>query len=88
MFDPGFPVPIQGNWPGLWDRDIDAVINWDNGKVYFFKKDEYLRFEVESNRVDVGATKIRKEWPGMHETGFADNIDAAINWGNGKSVLL
>ena len=57
MFDPGFPVPIQGNWPGLWDRDIDAVINWDNGKVYFFKKDEYLRFEVESNRVDVGLLK-------------------------------
>lgn len=35
--DPGYPQPIADAWPGLWAKDIDAVVTWDNGKAYFFK---------------------------------------------------
>ena len=62
-----------------------------HAKAYFFRESEYMRYDIVSNKVDVGATPIAREWsvqPGamslVGPDGF-DRIDAAVNWGNGKA---
>jgi hypothetical protein len=72
---------ISGDWPGLWKSGIDAAVNWGNGKVYFFKNSEYLRYNIKSDVADAGYFRpIAGSWPGLWDS----NIDAAVNWGNGK----
>jgi hypothetical protein len=89
MVDPGYPLPINsgawGNWPASFNSDIDAAINWGNGKVYFFKGPHYLRYDVATDRVDPGYPRaiVDGAWPGWPDS-FAIGIDAAIGWGDGK----
>ncbi len=72
---------VVGNWPGLWTADIDAAVNWGNGKVYFFKGGEYIRYNIKADVSDAGyPSPISGNWPGL----WTDNIDAIVNWGNGK----
>ena len=68
-------------------KTIDAVVEWGNGKAYFFKGSQYSRFDIKADRVDSGYPKpINSEtWPGVPWT---DGIDAAVNWGNGKAYLF
>jgi hypothetical protein len=87
--DPGYPRPIAGNWPGMAEagfaNQIDACVNWWTGKVYFFRGSQYLRYDIGSDKADAGYPRpIAGNWPGMAEAGFADKVDAALNWGNGK----
>jgi len=83
--EPDTPMPInEYTWPGLpWTDGIDAAVNLGKGKVYFFKGGEYLRYDIEENKVDMGYPKPINDatWPGMIWT---DGIDDVINWGNGK----
>ena len=83
--DPGYPQPISEKvWPGMpWKEGLDAVVNWGDGKVFFFKGGEYLRFDIKKNRADSGFPKPinAKNWPGLVWT---NGIDDALNWGNGK----
>ena len=72
---------VVGNWPALWTADIDAAVNWGNGKVYFFKGGEYIRYNIKADVSDAGyPSPISGNWPGL----WTDNIDAIVNWGNGK----
>ena len=73
-------------WPGVWETGVDATINWGNGKIYFFKKSQYLRFDIASNKVDSGYPKEinSSTWPGL----WIDGVDAAVNWGNGKAFFF
>src|SRR5262249_12585972 len=87
--DDGYPLSIADNWPGMRDAgfadSIDAAVFLGNGKVFFFKGDKYLRYDVNADKVDSGyPLAIADNWPGMGEAGFADSIDVAVNWGNGK----
>lgn len=79
----GADVPV---WPGVWEAGIDAAINWGNGKLYFFKKKQYIRFDIASNKVDSGYPKKinSSTWPGL----WTDGVDAALNWGNGKAYFF
>jgi len=91
--DPGYPLPIAGNWPGFteagFDSTIDAALNYGNGKAYFFKGDQYIRYDIASDTVDAGyPLPIAMNWPGFTETGFDSGIDAAMNYGNGKAFFL
>ncbi|MFE1792117.1 hemopexin repeat-containing protein [Streptomyces sp. NPDC059525] len=82
---PSYPLPIAGNWPGLWGDQIDAAIPWNNGKVYFFRGPEYMSWNIAANRVDGGYPKpIAGNWPGL----WGDRIDAAVLWPNGKAFFF
>jgi matrix metalloproteinase-14 (membrane-inserted) len=85
--DPGFPKQIASNWsgwPSSWGAGVDAVVNWGNGKIFFFKGSEFLRFDFAANHVDAGFPKpIAGNWTGWPHS-WNSGIDEAINWGNGK----
>ena len=48
-------------------KTIDAVVEWDNGKAYFFRGNQYVRYDMRADRVDSGYPKpINGEnWPGL-----------------------
>lgn len=74
--DAGYPKPIAGNWPGFpasFAAGINAYVMWPNGKAYFFKGSEYIRYDLATDKVDAGYPKpISGNWPGL----FAGNLDA------------
>ncbi len=81
----GYPKPIAGNWVGFdqlpgGPRDLDAGFNAGNGKAYFFKGDQYLRFDVASDRVDSGYPRpIAGNWPGLERlAGGARDLDGVL----------
>ncbi|WP_437992305.1 hemopexin repeat-containing protein [Sorangium sp. So ce145] len=83
----GYPRSIAGNWrnwPSSW-TSVDAAVDWDNGKVYFFRGSDYLRYDKASDQVDAGYPKpISAHWPGL----FGANIDSALNNGDGKAYFF
>ncbi|MBB3693169.1 hemopexin repeat-containing protein [Sphingomonas sp. BK580] len=89
----GYPKPIAGNWPGLAEAGmsdrVDAAVNWENGKLYLFRGGSYVRYDVATDRVDDGfPLPIAQGWPTLAGVGFADGLDAAVNWGNGKAFFF
>jgi hypothetical protein len=86
--DPGYPKYVDNiNWPGVWtQRQIDSAYNAGNGKAYFFSGNEYVRFDLASDRVDPGYPKRigNASWPGLWPNG----IEAAFNAGNGKAYFF
>jgi hypothetical protein len=87
--DPGYPKPIAGNWAGFseigFQDNLDAAAEWPNGKVYFFKGNQYARYDIAGNRIDSGyPLSIESQWAGFSAAGLASDINAAVNWGNGK----
>jgi matrix metalloproteinase-14 (membrane-inserted) len=86
--DPGYPLPIQGNWPGwpsTWTQ-VRAAVNWGNGKVYFFFGPDYLRYDIRSDRVDPGfPANTQANWPGLSAPWVPDS---AVNWGSGKAYFF
>ncbi|WP_319761843.1 hemopexin repeat-containing protein [Maridesulfovibrio sp.] len=87
--DPGYPKYIsQNTWPGVpWRYGIDAAVNWGNGKVYLFKGNQYIRYDIRADRADPGYPKYisQNTWPGVP---WRNGIDAAVNWGNGKVYIF
>jgi hypothetical protein len=85
--EPGFPKQIATDWkgwPASWTSGVDAAVNWGNGKIFFFKGSEFLRFDFAADRVDPGFPKpIAGNWGGWPHS-WNSGIDEAINWGNGK----
>jgi hypothetical protein len=86
--DPGYPVPIAGNWPGFptaFQEGVDAEVVWNHQKVYFFKGDQYLRYDIAADRVDPGyPLPIAGHWPGL----WTNHIDAGVVWPNGKAYFF
>lgn len=84
-----YPRPIAGNWPGFpvsFAAGVDAGVVWNNGKAYFFKGSQYIRYDVATDRVDLGPLPIAGNWPGF-PAAFASGIDAAELWG-GKAYFF
>jgi hypothetical protein len=91
--DKRYPLDIGDNWPGFrsagFDTGIDAALNLEGGKVYLFRGPRYLRYDTTSGQADAGfPLPIAGQWPGFAEAGFADGVDAAVNWGNGKAYVF
>ncbi|MFI0404813.1 hemopexin repeat-containing protein [Actinomadura sp. 3N508] len=83
--DPGYPLPIEGNWGGLFPDRVDAGVMWPNGKAYFFRGSEYVRYDVAADQADPGyPLPINPNWPGL----WADGIDAGVVWPNGKAYFF
>jgi hypothetical protein len=85
--DAGYPLPIAGNWPGFpanFAAGVDAGVVWNNGKVYYFKGSEYIRYDIASDRVDLGYPAPLSKWRGL----WPDRIDAAVVWPNGKAYFF
>jgi hypothetical protein len=54
--DPGYPLPIAGNWPGVWTTGIDDVLYQGGRYAYFFKDEQYLRYDVYNDSTDPPAS--------------------------------
>lgn len=75
---PNPPFKTAGFWPGVGAERIDAVLNWGNGKLYFFRGPNYLRYDITLDRVDEGYPKaISVGWQGV----WTDGVDAAMYQG-------
>jgi len=89
--DAGYPLPIDGNWPGLVDSfasNIDAVVMWDNGKAYVFAGNQYVRYDVAADSADAGyPLLIAGPWRGF-PSAFEASIDAGVIWPNGKAYFF
>jgi hypothetical protein len=88
-----YPQPISLKWPGIWADRVDAVVVWPvprDGRTvaYFFRDNQYIRFDVKRHRADLGYPKpIADHWPNFK---FPDGIDGAVAWPTkieGKSVV-
>lgn len=44
-----------------------GIVNWGNGKVYFFKGSQYIRYDIKADRADPGYPKTidNSTWPGI-----------------------
>jgi hypothetical protein len=86
--DAGYPKTLTRGWSGLqgtgFKRDIDSAVDLGTGKAYLFKGENYVRLDQQRNAVDAPVRSIAEAWAGLADVGFADRLDAAVNWGNGK----
>jgi hypothetical protein len=75
---PNPPFKTTDHWSGLGAARIDAALNWGNGKLYFFRGPDYLRYDITLDRVDPGYPKpITAGWQGV----WTDGVDAALYQG-------
>ncbi|WP_431035280.1 hemopexin repeat-containing protein [Streptomyces sp. P6-2-1] len=78
----GYPKSIAEGWsalPEAFQLGVDAVVNHqDNPKiVWFFKDDQYVRYDVADNKLLAGPKTIAGNWHGLPDS-FNRRIDAAI----------
>lgn len=62
---PGYPRPIIGYWPGwpaAWQDGPDGCVGWLNSTVYFFKGTEYIRYDLNEDRVIGGPYLTYERW--------------------------
>jgi len=84
---------IADGWAGFagagFGDSLDASVNWGNGKAYFFRGSDYIRYDIATDRVDEGyPLPIADHWPGFEAAGVADGVDAAANLGNGAAYFF
>ncbi len=79
---------IANGWGGLADAgfsdSLDAAVNYGNGTVFFFRGDSYAAYDIAQDAVTGGPLSIGDDWPGLADAGFADGLDAVVNWGTGN----
>lgn len=71
-------APNWMGWPQSFATGIDAALRGTGnfeGKIWFFKGSQYLRYDLNSNQVDLGPSLIANNWFGLP----AGGIDAAIH---------
>ena len=62
-----------------------TVFAWPDGKAFFFKGSEYIRYDIKANRADEGyPKKIAGNWAGV----WPDGIDAAFTFPDGKKAYF
>ncbi|MBT7567432.1 hypothetical protein HN630_00840 [archaeon] len=71
----GFPNDISKGWTGI-PSDIDAAVKYSETSFFFFKDDDYWRYDYNPSKDIDGIAvtgKISTGWPGI-----PSNIDAAV----------
>jgi alkaline phosphatase D len=73
------------HWPLEFQTGIDAALLWIEGKAYFFKGKNYIRYDVINGRVDGNYPQpIARWWKGI----WPEGIDAAFLGPNGKAYFF
>ena len=98
--DPGYPKPLAVAWTGLpgtgFEDGVHTALDLGEGFLYLFLGSQYLKIRHSDNTVVQEAREIGEAWGlGQREgrqdfvdTGFAEGVDAAVNWGNGKAYFF
>ncbi len=99
--DPSYPLPIVGNWKGLTldpKKRVDACLKWDKKTAYFFQGENYWAYDLVNDKTYPNyPRKIAGNWPPIDHANilgklsdfdFHHNLDAAVNWGNGKAYFF
>ena len=61
---------------------IDAALLWDNENAYFFRGNQYFRWEIGSNTIPEGYPRPLTDFAGWPaEWGY---VEAAVKWPNGR----
>lgn len=69
----GLPAEIDSRWPGVFDKDIDAVVHL-SGRAFFFRGAEYVAFDLAAGAAEPGHPRpIAADWPGV----FPGELDSA-----------
>ena len=73
----GYPKPITAEFPGAFQRDLDAALVHPNGRLYLFRGGQHLRYDLAARRPEPGFPRpYALDWPGVPGT----RIDAALTW--------
>lgn len=79
--DEGYPMSLSSwNFPDEFKNGIDAAINGkgsSEGKIYFFKDAQYIRYDLNNGKTDDGYPLSLTEWKLTDD--FTNGINAAIN---------
>ncbi len=85
VIDQGYPSSISAwGFPSSFASGIDAAVNGVGkyaGKAYFFKGNDYIRYDWKKDKVDEGYPMKLSAW--NLPAPFSSGVDAAIN-GQGK----
>lgn len=77
--DKGYPNKIVDYW-GNWPSDfipVDAAAYWGGKKIYFFKNDSYIRYDMDKKKVDPNYPRsIPNNWAGINSQHLP--LDAAV----------
>ena len=81
---PDYPRQLSKGFPAI-PGDIDAAFVWGgNGKIYFFKGNDYWKFDPEKTpHVQTG--KYPRD---ISLWGLPANLDGALQWDNGKTYFF
>jgi hypothetical protein len=74
-------ISANFHFPLSFQTGIDAAILWPGGKVYFFKGEDYIRYDITTGSTDENYPQpIAKWWKGL----WPEGIDSAFLGPNGK----
>jgi hypothetical protein len=81
---------ISDEWPGLFEGGVDAAATWKNRKIYFFKGEKFISWDVERWAIDPGfPKKISTDWLGFDPAKYVVNTPhGSKEFGSGFSRLF
>jgi hypothetical protein len=93
QLDDGFPAPVTAWWPQLpgWDH-VNAAVLFDTGpfqgKAYFFKGNEYLRYDLATATVDDGfPAPLAASWWAQLPPTFRKPSSRSGSWSRGTAAF-